>query len=155
MEGFFFLYLLLIKFFPTSGTHKPGPQTIPLSKKKNSRSNMITAKTYVEIPGSPSPSPKALQKSEQTCLVGRGCFLGPLSVRTHTERYETEPFSFLLICSIVDKCSYCSLLFFRLPFPGDYVPLPTLRRYKHLCFLIGRNVAWPSQSSLSLIPVLL
>lgn len=57
---------------------------------------MITAKTYVEIPGSPSPSPKALQKSEQTCLVGRGCFLDPLSVRTHTERYETEPFSFFV-----------------------------------------------------------
>lgn len=55
---------------------------------------MVTAKSSVEIPGSPSPSPKALQKSEETCLVGRGCFPYPLSVRTHTERYKIEPFFF-------------------------------------------------------------
>lgn len=107
------------------------------------------------MPVSPSSSPMALQKFEQTCLARRGCSLDPsvLSVRTHMGRYETKPFS-LFICPVVDKCLQCSFLFFKLPFPRDYAPLFTLRWYELLCFLIGRNVAWPSQSSLSSVTVI-
>lgn len=77
LEGLFSVSVVNLKFFPTSGTHKPGPQTIPLSKKKNSRNNMVIAKSSVEIPGSPSPSLRHCRKVNKPVLWEEDVFLTP------------------------------------------------------------------------------